>query len=304
MFFAALSGTNCFLNVDNLRRNFDLKFSSRMKKMLILPLLLVIFHGYGQYYYNDILSNDQGNRQYQLLKTAKIHKVKVTSFEADGKPSEGFFLEEEFTADWTKMTTSSNISTGASSVLTSYYLTNRLRRTDETKRGVETKTEYSYDEKGRVSTITSTSMDTSLKSQSVETHIWQYKVNGLPDQMLKLKNKLDSTRITFVYDDLGNPAEEHWKKNNRELETYYYYYNDKHLLTDIVRFNKRVSKLLPDFLFEYDATGRLTQMTQVPANSSNYTTWKYVYTDSGLKKEEVCYDKQKNVIGKIEYAYE
>jgi hypothetical protein len=107
----------------------------------------------------------------------------------------------------------------------------------------------------------------------------------------------------MVSDEHGNIIEEHWKRKNITFETYYYYYNDKNQLTDIVRFNKRVQKLLPDFLFEYDAAGRISQMIQVPPGSSNYSIWEYHYNDKGLKLEEICSNRQKQLLGKIVYSY-
>ena len=88
------------------------------------------------------------------------------------------------------------------------------------------------------------------------------------------------------------------------LETYYYYYDAKKQLTDIVRFNARLRKFFPDFIFEYDGVGRISQMTQVSMGSGSYIVWKYSFNDKGLKLEEAGFDKEKKLVGKMVYSYE
>jgi hypothetical protein len=56
-------------------------------------------------------------------------------------------------------------------------------------------------------------------------------------------------------------------------------------------------------MYEYDANGRVKQMVQVLAAGKNYNTWRYSYLENGLKLKETCYDKQKQLIGTIEYTY-
>lgn len=60
--------------------------------------------------------------------------------------------------------------------------------------------------------------------------------------------------------------------------------------------------MLLEFLFDYDATGNLVQMTQIPYGSSNYFVWKYTY-NAGLKEKESCFNKQGNSLGTMEYIY-
>lgn len=275
-----------------------------MRPFLFIVALLVSSQTYTQYYYNDIVANQQSNKQYQLLKDNKIKKIKATSYDGNNRPSEGFIVEQDFSSDYKKLTTLSTISSGAVSTLVTYYENDKLKSSHEHARGVETQTDYTYDEKGRIWLINSATTDTSVKSTSTESHIWSYNDKNQPQIMLKIKNKRDTTRIEMITDEFGNVGEERWKIKTTPFETYYYYYNDKSQLTDIVRFKKRAQKLLPDFLFEYDTLGRIVQMVQVPAVNSNYMTWKYVFNDKGLKQEEICTDRQKQIVGKIEYTYQ
>jgi hypothetical protein len=168
---------------------------------------------------------------------------------------------------------------------------------------VETTNTFTYNEKGLPTTITSNTTDTAVKITSNEVHIWNYNANNIPTLLLKIKNKVDTTFIEFVYDEKGNVGEERWKRKGRVFETYYYYYNDKNQVTDIVRFNTRAKQMLPDYLYEYDDKGRISKMTQVTNGGSNYLVWTYTYNDKGLKETEVCYNKQKQLVGSIEYGY-
>jgi len=275
-----------------------------MKPLLLFIYLLVVAQSYSQYYYNDIIANEQSNKNYVLLKTNRIKNIQVNSFDADNKPGDGLLVQEEFSNDWRKMVTTSAMVTGSKSTVTTTYDHNRVKRTDEITNGIQTRVDYLYNDRGQVKNITFSTTDTSLKDQTTETHEWNYNTSNQPELMLKIKNNTDTARIEFVYDEHGNVAEEHWKRKGLSLETYYYYYNAENRLTDIVRFNRRAQKLLPDFIFDYDEQGRVSQMTQVPPGNSNYLVWKYIYNDKGLKQEEICHNRSNELLGKIRYVYQ
>ena len=163
--------------------------------------------------------------------------------------------------------------------------------------------EYQYDEKGKLQKLTLTSSDTAIKYQTQEVREWHYSADNVPIDVYKIKNKLDSSKAVFILDEQGNVAEEKWSRNQKNIETYYYYYDQQHRLTDIVRFNRKLKKLMPDYVFEYDDKGHLAQMTQL-SGSDNYFTWKYQFNEKGLKVQEICTDNNKKIVGKIEYKYE
>ena len=121
--------------------------------------------------------------------------------------------------------------------------------------------------------------------------------------MLKIKNRTDTTYVTFVADEKGNVTEEHSMRKNQQLPTYYYYYDDKNQLTDIVRYNPRAKRLLPDYMFEYDEEGRISSVVIVPEAGSDYEKWFYSYYENGLKGQEACYNKKQELQGRIEYQY-
>ena len=110
--------------------------------------------------------------------------------------------------------------------------------------------------------------------------------------------------VNFVYDEKGNVAEEIWVKNGKEFDRIFYYYDDLNQLTDIVRFNKKAGRLLPDYMFEYSEDGDVIQKIFVPVNSVDYQIWRYQYDEKGLKIREALFDRDKQLVGKIEYRYQ
>jgi hypothetical protein len=275
-----------------------------MRLLLALFCVFTSLAGYSQYYFNDIVSIQSSNDQYKLLRASKVRKITATSFEADNSVTEGFSLQEEISMDGKRIVLSTAISGGNSSVTNRFYELGKLKRTQFNNHGIDTKTDYTYTEKGLLQKAVFTTTDTAMKSVSTEAHEWNYNEAGQPLSMLKIKNRSDTMLIELVKDEQGLIVEEHWKKKNRTLETYYYYYDANKQLTDIVRYNARLKKLLPDFQYEYDTNGRVSQMTQVSMSNASYFTWKYTYNEKGLKQKETGFDKEKKMAGRIEYSYE
>lgn len=259
---------------------------------------------FSQYYFNDIVSTNLANEQYKLLRAGRIRKITAVSYEADNTVTPGFSLEEEISMDSKRIVLSTATSQGKPSLTNRFYELGKLKKTQSTTNNIDNKTEYTYNDKGLVQRILFTTTDTVMKASLIESHEWSYGANGQPESMLKIKNKTDTTVIELVKDENGLVIEEKWKRKNRVIENYYYYYNDAKQLSDIVRFNTRLKKLLPDFQYEYDDKGRVSQMTQVAMSTANYFIWHYTYNEKGLKQKEVGYDKQKNLIGRIEYTYQ
>jgi hypothetical protein len=274
-----------------------------MKLLLTSLAFLFISSAWGQYYFNDLLATAQSQAQYQLLRANKVKKITAISFEEDGSANEKFLLEQELTMDGKKLSTKSGIQSGKTSTVTSFFELSKLKRTLSNSNGIDNKMEYFYDNTGKLIKLSLTSGDTAVKYSTQEYRDWVYGANGLPASIVKVKNKIDSSVAKIVIDEEGNVAEEQWSRKNTPLETYYYYYDQQHRLTDIVRYNQKLKKLVPDYVFEYDAKGKLAQMTQL-SGSGQYFTWQYEYNEKGLKWKETCRDNERKLVGKIEYKYE
>ena len=256
-----------------------------------------------QYYYLDIVGTKQTNQTYKLLRAFQYKHINATSFEGN-VPSKDFVLDQTITADGRQIITRSATIGSTESFFISHYLNNRIVKTVDSSRNAINTVTYDYDNSGKLLSTNNISEDFDGTFKSSESHVWSYNEKGLPLKMLKVKNNTDTTLVTFSLDEQDNVAEEKWSKNNRTLETYYYYYNPKKQLTDVVRYNVKAKTMLPDFMFEYDAKGHIVQMTQTQKGSANYLVWKYIYNDEGIKQKEVVYNKQKEMLGRIEYSYQ
>lgn len=274
-----------------------------MNRFLTAVLLLAGTQSiHAQYYYNDIIGAGQTNAQYLSFKNNHVKEISASSFESDNKPADGFELTQTLTADYKKISTAATYPSAGTSITTHYYNGSQLVRTEDSTARVATRSIYTYNVQQQIAQLSTTTSDAFMNSSLEEAHIWSYQSNGTPSGMLKIKDGQDTTFVSFIYDEAGNISEERWTRKGVLLETWYYYYNDKKQLSDIVRFNDRAKRLLPDYLFEYDETGRVAQMTQIRGNS-NYIIWKYVYNAQGLKVRDLAYNKQKQMVGRIEYSY-
>jgi len=276
-----------------------------MKLLAVWLLLACACTAKGQYYFNDIIGNQQSNLQFRLLKANHISGVKAFSYNNSNKLTDSFNIEQNLTEDGNVLVTITEIPNTAPSTLISYFQHNSLIGTINNVGAIETKTQYSYNTDSLLQQIHATTKDTVYRNyNSSETHIWQYNTAKKPMRMLKIKNSKDTTVVEFKLDSAGNVAEEHWFTNNRETEVYYYYYNPRKQLTDIVRYHLKIQKMIADYLFEYDAAGKISQMSQLTAGGTGYLVWKYAYLANGLKERETCSNQNDVYIGRIEYGYQ
>ena len=255
-----------------------------------------------QYYYKDLVTTRQNERRWGLYKDNGVKSVKLSSFERDGKPAEGFTGDQEVLGE--SLTTHTKTSGNAESWITATYtpqgLTHKISDTTDTYRSTS---DYQYDAEGRLQSILNTSIETDNHLRDVEQHIWSYDAAGKPSSMLKIKNGNDTTFVRFVLDEKGNVAEERAMRNKTDLPVIYYYYDTDNRLTDIVRYSLKAKRLLPDNIFEYGDDGRTSSMLVVPDGSNDYLKWIYDYNEKGLKARESCISRQKELLGKIEYQY-
>ena len=264
---------------------------------------------FAQYYFTDIVANNQSAEQYKLLVAAKVKQVKAINYDARGEVVEGFGIEQTIKDNGRKIITKTSIPNSSTSTLENNYADGKLIASTssnlQTFTTLSTTTNYTYNDKGLITSIASASSDTAASTGTLaETHTWLYNEKGLPTLMYKIKRAKDTLKVVFIYDEKGNVAEEKWTKNGGQItENYYYYYNDAGLLTDVVRFNYLARKLLPDFIYDNDADGKVIKMTQTIGGGTDYLVWKYTYNDKGLKETESCYNKQKHLEGKVVYLY-
>lgn len=274
-----------------------------MKGLIGFLILFMTNGAMAQYYYKDILLTRQTNQIWKTFKENKISSVQLISYESNGSPTEGFDCRQTIAADFSTINTYTHSSSSSVSDLFAYYDTKGLIKTVDTSDTYQSTSDYEYDADGKVLSITNTSVETDNHIKNTEKHIWKYNQQSVPIGMLKIKDNVDTTYVQFTIDEKGNITEEKAMRNGNTLPVVYYYYNNDNLLTDIVRYNAKAQRLLPDYIFEYDPTGRLSSMIFVPGGSSNYQNWLYQYDERGLKKKDNCYNKRKELLGRIEYQY-
>src|SRR5262249_14007312 len=135
-------------------------------------------------------------------------------------------------------------------------------------------------------------------------------------RMWRTINSGDSLEIRFKPDENGNVGDERTYQHGVETSMLYYYYDEKKRLTDIVRYNDRAHKLLPDVMFEYDDADHVIQKITISsfdlgkrkvnplAITNSYLTLRIVFNQAGLKTMEALFiNDSKKVHGRVRYSY-
>ena len=274
-----------------------------MIKFILSGILLLA--GYknmqAQYYYKDLVSNAQVVADMKAYKENKIKKIVLKSFEDNGSESNGFFCEKKINKDYTKADLYTRADISAASLFTSTFNKDgRLMYTYDSSLLSVTQITYSYNADNLISNIVSTvrSTDDDFGNEIKEEHIYKYE-NKKPFKITRVKNGRDSTDILFALDENGNVAIEKDTKNGTK---FFYYYDTKNRLTDIVQANEFSQRAKPDYIFEYNNAGLITQMTAIEEGSKSYYVWKYSY-ENGLRIKERCFTDERRLMGSIEYEY-
>lgn len=274
-----------------------------MKQTLVLLALLFSGASFGQFYYKDIVDANATSDKMKIYLGNKVASVTGTGVDSRGAKATDFMeLQEVNPAQNLLKVTTRN----GQSIVRIYYRFNaqgKLASIADSTRGIKSLTSYSYS--GNNITSIKTEIKDSLNDFSeTEEHQWLYNSAGKPEKMWKIVNGRDSMEYRFTIDEKGNVADEQWFRRGIGIDPWYYYYDDQNRLTDIVRYNKRAKKLLPDFMFEYDDQNRVIQkITTLSTTSPDYLTWRYLFNEKGLKTKEALFNKQKELTGRIDYTY-
>ena len=275
-----------------------------MKKsvLAVITLFATTLNASAQYYYKDILSSRQLIAEMATLKEQKIRTVILNSFEDDGSPSDGFFCERKINKAYNTVETFTKSYVTGASVFTSLFNEKGLLSKTIDSSDISSSTSiYTYYDNDKVKSILSIvrSSDDDFKNEITEEHTYEYDAQNQPIKMTRKKGNNDITVYIFSEDENKNISIE---KNTKTGDTYYYYYDNKNQITDVVRLNKFNQKMLPDYIFEYNNAGLITQMTTTEEGGSYYFIWKYSY-ENGLRTREKCYSKERRLMGTIEYEY-
>ncbi|MBC8035080.1 MAG: hypothetical protein H7Y03_13085 [Chitinophagaceae bacterium] len=261
--------------------------------------------GYGQFYYKDIISTRQINETFRVYTANKVTGVKLNTFNGNTPITEGFLCEQKVSYRPNKLVTYTKTSDEGESFLTTTYNAEGLivRSTDSAGQVVSTSS-YQYNPARQLIELKNESRAADNSSVAVEIHTWIYNEAGKPVKMIRTRNGSDTTLVKFTNDEKGNIGEEESFRKNISLAKVYYYYDDKNRLTDVVRYNERAKRLMPDYEFEYEENNALASMTLTPQTGAKLQKWFYKYDDNGLKLADFCYNLQEQLQGKVEYEYD
>ncbi len=275
-----------------------------MKAFILFIFILPALTGSGQYYYRDIIGTKETSEMIKQYRQNKVSRVVLNSYDADNMKNDEFYVEQVFNAPAQMLKTITRSGLTDESILTSYInVKGEVSKTIDSSASLKSIAEYKYTPTGSLAYVVSESIDSAKKMKQSEEHKWEYNGEKIT-RMLRIKNARDTSIVQFRWDEDGNITEEVLVTKGKKSEPVYYFYDSKNRLTDIVRFNTKAKRLLPEYMFEYSPTNQIIQRITVPSNGSNYLIWRYQYDANGLKVKEAIYDKQKQLTGKIEYQYQ
>jgi len=275
-----------------------------MKNFFFSIVLFISYTLKAQYYYNDIIGTAETNQQMRTYVANKVLSVRATGIDPKGIANNDFSELQEVKENGTAL----KITIRNNSNLTIYYnrfdSQRRLTSITDSSSDIHSITTYEYDDAGRIAVVKNIIKDTANDFDQTEIHQWTYNSNGKPERMWRIINNTDSLEIRFTRDEGGNTGDEKTYRRSIESGTVYYYYDDNKRLTDVVRYNTKAKKLLPDIMFEYDDSDRVIQkITTTSSLSLGYLIWRYLFDDKGLKTKEALFNNDKELTGMIEYKY-
>ena len=275
-----------------------------MKNILIAVILLFPATTFCQYYYNDILDARVTGERMKNYAKQKVKTITATGYDANGAKTSDFNEWQEINAEKRilKITTRSG-----HQVSRQYYQFDsqfKLMSITDSSGDIKSSTTYSYDNAGNIISIKTTTKDSLQDFNETVEHQYMYNSSGKPEKLWRIINGTDTSEYRLSMEANKNVVDEQLFRRGVGIDPIYYYYDDKHRLTDIVRYNKKAKKLLPTVMFEYDDADRIIQkMTILSTNNPDYLIWRYLYNEKGLKTKEALFNKQKELTGRIEYRY-
>ncbi len=280
-------------------------------KFLFVPLLLISSLSlHAQYYYDDLVGTRETSRLMQTYREQKVRMVTATGYDSKGVKATDFSEVQEIKENGRLLRQSAIRNFTKTVTLSRFDEQGRVISITDSAADIQSITFYSYDAAGRVSKVENKVLDSANAFNHTETHWWYYNEKGLPVTMWRVisnsgaETKTDSLEVRFTTDEEGNTGEERTFRKGVETGYLYYYYDDQHRLLDMVRFNTRLKKLLPDVMFEYDENNRIIQKTTTTSSLHlGYLIWRYIYNEKGLKTKEVLFNSDKQITGRIEFAY-
>ena len=276
-----------------------------MNKLPFLFLLLFYFDANSQYYYKDLVAAADITRLMKTYRANNIKKVTAKGITPEGGAASDFSEVGEINANGTSLKVTTTNNKAISTLKYNFNDRGLLISSVDSSLNVKGTSTYTYDANGKIISISNSATDADSTGDFSQNEVHQYSYkDGKLDKMWRIINKTDTLEVRFVTDENGNVIEERNFKRGVLADPIYYYYDDRNRLTDIVRFNYKANRLLPDYLFEYDDNDRVIQkITTTSGKNLGYLTWRYLFDEKGLKTKEALFNKDKQLQGRIDYFY-
>jgi hypothetical protein len=261
-----------------------------------------------QYYYSDLIGIRQVETKQQRFKTLHVRQILGTAVLPTGEVQTDFKERYEISFQADTLQQIQQQATASTNTTMIFSNNGQLTEQMEKRTGYTSQITYSRNKQGFIDRIENRFSDSLSEFQQREIHIWSYNATGSPLKMWRILDRvdgvLDSTEIQFTIDSTGLVTEERSFKKGKEIGFFYYYYNEAGQITDIVRFNSKLNRLLPDQLFEYDAAGNMAQRMQLTGSRDvTYLIFRYGYQTNGLLGEEALFNNKKEHQGSIRFSY-
>jgi hypothetical protein len=274
-----------------------------MKKILLTTLVLWATQSQAQYFYKDIIGNQVANSEMVSYKNSTIHEIKIISYEADGTITPDFFCVKKISKKFDKTTLySHSLETGASILESTFNPLSQIIKTYDSSELSNTVILFDYDFNNKIRRIKTSSISKNNKTitKLEEEHVYTYDSESRLQKLLVIKNNLDTTVILFSTDEYGNVILE---KDTKTAAKYYYYYDAKNRLTDVVHTNERTQKPVADYIIDYNSDNQMETLKTSESENGNFLIWKYDY-ENKLRIKERVFSKNEKFMGKIEYQYQ
>ena len=175
-----------------------------MKSFFTALAFLTSFSSFAQHYYKDIIGTMGTADMIKSYQAARVNRVTLTSFDENNTRNDDFFVEQEFSpASQTLRTTTRSGVEHSSTLVSLIDEKGKVIKTIDSSTFLVSTTTYGYNGEGQLLSVSSTSVDSSKKTNESEQHLWQY-ANGKPSRMLRIKNRIDTTYVDFRLDEKGN----------------------------------------------------------------------------------------------------
>lgn len=275
-----------------------------MKNLLTPIIIFLSLSASGQYYYQDILDARNIGDKMKTYAANNVRSVSATGYDPQGAKTTDFGELQDILPEMNLLKVATRNGQSVSRQFFVFDNQGRISALTDSTGTIKSITTYTYNSAGNISLIKTVVQDSLSDFSEIEEHQWFYNTSGKPEKMWRIINGKDSSEYRFTIDENGNVADEQLYRRGVGIDPVYYYYDDEHRLTDIVRYDKKARRLLPDFMFEYDQQNRVIQkITTLSTTTPNYLIWRFIYNEKGLKTKEALFNKQKELTGRIEYTY-